>query len=206
MTEFSAGFVGGRKTELATEIRTKSAQSFSYLGSIAREIEEGVLNDLLEMVWELVLNFQDDFNDEQLREALGDETTDLLLMLDDEGRKEMLAGKFKFKFSGITRVLDRQRDIQKLQLLIQMLRFFPQAAQAMKIPAVVRRFFDTINWDPEEFLSKQFLASDIPQESTALTPSDEERRGLQAESLAEALQTIVQGPPLQAGQTEEGGL
>jgi hypothetical protein len=170
ITEFSAGFVGGRKTELATEINTKSAQSFTYMGSIAREAEDNVLSRLIDYMWECVLNFQDDYTDEEIKELLGEDTSNLLALMSDSGRRDYLGGRYRFEFNGISRVLDKAKELEKVQLTIQLLERVPGAVDALNKPAMLRKFFDSLNWNPEELIAKEFLVAGAKATPSVPTP------------------------------------
>lgn len=154
VNEFAAGFVGGRKVETATEINVKGGQSQGYLNSIAEEIEENILDLVLEKCWKMIVTHQDDFSDAELKELLGDDVSDLLVFLTDEGRREYLSGKYKFLFRGMSSMLAKGKELEKVQMTVDMLEKLPGAAQHLKDGGkpLLRKFFDALDWNPAEYV------------------------------------------------------
>ena len=167
VNEFAAGFVGSRKTELATEINVKSAESKGYLNAIAQEAEELVFDKVLEKSWRLIMAQQDDFRDEELRELLGDDVADLLVALSDEGRKEYLGGKYQFRFRGMSSMLEKGQELEKFKLVTELFNKVPEYKAALKAQGtpLLRKLFDALNWNPEEFIQP------IPNTPPPGTPS-----------------------------------
>lgn len=170
INEFAAGFVGGRKTETATEINVKGGQSQGYLNSIAEEIEENILDKVLDKGWKTTLTHQDDYNNEELRELLGDDVADLLVFLSDAGRREYLGGKYKFLFRGMSSMLSKGKELEKVQMTVDMLEKLPGAAALLKDQGapLLRKFFDGLDWNPEELMNLPTNAP--PPGASSVTP------------------------------------
>lgn len=156
INEFAAGFVGARKTELATEINVKSAQSEGYLNDIAGEVEEGVFDPLLGKCWRTITAHMSeaDYTSAELRELLGNDAADMLAYLSEAGRRDYLSGRYDFRFRGMSSMLEKGRDLEKCNLVIDGLNKIPGAITLLKdrgIP-LVRKFFNSLNWNPEEFV------------------------------------------------------
>lgn len=188
VNEYSAGFVGARKNELATEINVKSAQSFGYLNSIAREVEENVLDKVLEMGWELIVTHQDDFTDAKLQEMLGEDVSELLVFLSETGRKEYLGGSYEFQFRGMSSMLEKGKELEKAQMVAQAIQQVPGMADFIDPPALVRKFFSALNWNPEELMKKEIKQTPAPGlPSTAPPAAPPVPAGPMAAVLAQAM-------------------
>lgn len=170
ITEYAAGFVGARKNELATEINVKSAQSFGYLNSIAREVEENALDKVLEKMWTLIVTHMDDFTDEKLKEMLGDDVSEMLVFLDETGRREYLSGSYEFRFRGMSSMLEKGKELEKVQLVTNSLQAVPGLAQDIDPRALTRKLFSALNWNPEELMRKESAPTPPPGIPSAMPP------------------------------------
>lgn len=119
VTEFVTGQTQttNRKTKEEVQARTQAAQQ--TFNSAARHIEQHALGDLLEMVYYLVLQFVDDFDDETLMKMIGDDQDLMALVstlkdMEPEERWYRLYLKAEFRVTAVTNNLTRQDRMSRL--------------------------------------------------------------------------------------------
>jgi hypothetical protein len=173
VNEFTSGISGQRKIELATEYRAKSEEGHSYLGGISREVEENILDKILEKCWKMVLCHQDDFSDDRLKEMLGEEVSNILVLLSEGGRQEYLGGKYEFRFRGMSATLAKGEDLKKVRVIGEMIQSFPELKPFIKLREMAKRTIEAMNWNPEELIEKPPEGQPPPGVPSALPPTDQ---------------------------------
>jgi hypothetical protein len=162
VTEFITGALagsGGART--ATEIVTKQHQGMGIFGEIGRNLEGTVLEPMLEQLAALILDYHDDFSSEEIIEVLGEEEAmRLFLMGPIDRRSRIPLNKMRVRASGVTALLSRTEELQKIMTLMQSLGQFGPALsmifQDIDVPFffknLFRRMIRAYGWDEEEFI------------------------------------------------------
>jgi hypothetical protein len=125
-TEMASGmqFSNQRKTKEEVQIRASGAQQ--NFNDAAQYVEATSLSPLVNMVYQLMIQFEDQYDDPALVEMFSDqpEQQELLMRLKGmsiEDRWRMLKLDTEFKVSGVTRDITRQQLLQRLQGFLQMI-------------------------------------------------------------------------------------
>jgi len=153
ITEFMMGLPGGRTRRTATEIEIKVSEAYTLLNDIARSIETNLLEPLLERIYKLVLQYQEDFMD--LVDILGFEDAQRLSAMTPAERFQAISGNFKYKARGVTVQLTRMRDIERITQLLAILGRSP-LIQVINMPRLLKKLVEALGFDPSEMVFEFF--------------------------------------------------
>lgn len=132
--ELRAGFFPGRQV-LATEITEIQQSQALTLDSIAGDIEHECIEKILQKAWLLILQNMSILDEPEIENIVGKRTAMWLMETPPEERFALLATNGSFRVSGLTSVLSKARDFQKLAGLLQLCMSNPVLLQAF-----IRRF------------------------------------------------------------------
>lgn len=104
----------------ATEIVQAMQASGSLFESMAARFEDTFLEPLFEKVWKLIVQYNDDFIQEEFVQILGPRLTLVLSSLTLPQRWQMIR-KAKFKVRGLRGVAARERTFNKLMTIVNLL-------------------------------------------------------------------------------------
>jgi hypothetical protein len=147
----------------ATEIVESLQATSDLFEAIAARIERDLIAPTLELSWQLIWQYLEDFTDEQLVKILGPRRALRLHMMTREQRFVRLAQGFEFKVQGLRSIAARARNFQKLVMLLQTITNSPALAQA----------YDR-KWSTTKLLEQMIRALDI--DHTTLE-KDQDQRG-----------------------------
>ena len=123
-SEIALGQLPPKGDITATEITESQQGSTALVRSIARTVESRFLQPMLDLIWKLgIQHLRKD--DEEMKEALGEGTFNMLLAVKDE----MISRRITFRVSGISSLIDRG---QKLRNLISLLQVMAQSEPLIK--------------------------------------------------------------------------
>lgn len=140
----------------STEIQSVQNQSAAPLRSIAKTVEQRILEPLLDIFWKTGLQHMQK-NDKIARQLIGDSMYDAIY----KNRKQFAQSAITFHCRGISALISRQ---QKLQQLMSMLQVIAQNQQLMQV------FLQQIS--PARLLDLLFKLFDI--DKTELEPTERE--------------------------------
>ncbi|TXH16915.1 MAG: hypothetical protein E6R03_04755 [Hyphomicrobiaceae bacterium] len=146
--------------KLATEISQAGAAINSVLEGLGADFEEAFMTPLLEKCWMDILQNVDDFPVEELARLIeGDknEVTAQLQRLNELSPQERfkIAGRgYRFKGVGIRTLMERMKDFQKLQQLLQTIATNPQLMNQFNLEysmnSLLGKLLKTIGINPQE--------------------------------------------------------
>jgi len=172
VTEFISGLQGGAG-RTATEVVTKTQQGMGIFSEIARNLEGSVLEPMLERVGALIVDFHEDFTSDKVWEILGpDLAMELMISAPDMRAKKFEANNMRVRASGITSLLNREQEIQKIGALLQNLGQFGEMLPLMLSDIDTGFFFKNI--------FKRMIRAFGWNEKDLIRPKTEEQKAAEA--------------------------
>ncbi len=185
ITEFVSGF-GGGGSKTATEVSTKTTQALEGLDDAARTVEETVIEPLLELGAKTIYQFHTNYSMPRLVENFPEASVMLqglspaeryMLMIGDDG--------FQFKARGISVMLDKQKNLEKIGQFLQIAGNIPGVLQRLNVDYVLEDISMALGWNPERALLKPAPAVQVmgqqgaaggtpfPEQGTGPTPAQQ---------------------------------
>lgn len=158
INEIKLGLPAMRGQPTATEVQTRTAEANSLFDTMSRGLEEQIIEPILDMVYKLILQYMNDFTDPSLKEMLGQDA-DTLQMMSPRERFLAIKGNFKFKARGISIAMTRSQELDKVMTFLRLVGRYPQALQGVNVAFLLKKVAESLNWDPKELLTPQFLAA-----------------------------------------------
>ncbi len=156
--DIKAGLLPPRQVK-ATEIIEKEQASSQQLDGFARTVEKAI-DKVLRLVWAEIMQFRNNYFD--VAHIIGDKAAFALSLMQPEERFNMFAKKTTFKVNGISSLITRGRNFQKLMIAIDMMFKNPILAQAF-----AKRF------SAEKIIDKIFEGLDLDASSIELDKSEQ---------------------------------
>jgi len=162
-TEFLLGKPATRGRPTATEVAIKSQQSSAFIEDIASCIEDNVLSPLLKMMAILILQYQRSFDDirfVEIQEDIKNKMKILAALPDEEKRK--LIDIFNFEVKGISGLINKRQNIEKLLNFLEFIMNTP-VADYINFSNVLKQIASLLDLDtedlllPEEYVQKMRL-------------------------------------------------
>lgn len=163
----------GEKT--ATEVSSSQQSSASLLRSIARTIETRFLEPTLDLMWKTGLQHLS-AGDREMRDALGEEVFAMFVAR----RREFASRKITFQARGLSALIDRQQQLQKVLNALQTFAANPILAQV---------FFGEKS-DPRKLVDLVLRLMGVDTEQMQMTPR--ERQMAQIAQLGQQLTAMAQ--------------
>ena len=171
--EFSAAAMssqiglGGRpqRQVKATEVVASENASSNLFDAITRDIEDVFIEPGLSCVFNLTMQHLHEMDIDEIIAAIGSRKAVMLLALSAEERFALFANRVKFRVHGLTSMVNRAREFQKLMALLQVLASNPAFgevfAQKYSFRKVIDRIVRSLEIDPAS------IEIDDPQEGQA---------------------------------------
>jgi hypothetical protein len=164
--ELRLGNFTGRSVK-ATEVVEASQAIGSLLEGIAKNVERGV-GDLLYLVWMNAIQHIELIDPWLLIESLGPGPALFLMRTPPEARKEMFSSPISFRVSGMSALIGRTKDFQKMMALLQgiganpilLMEFFKVYAPG----SILAHLIKSLNIDPEQIKRDEKSLQGIPTE------------------------------------------
>ena len=175
VTEFISGQQGGGAVRTATEVVTKQQQGMGIFSEIARNLEGSVLEPLLEQLGHLITAYHEDFASEKVVEILGDELAMELMLSDIDARQAKLQPhKLRVRASGLTSLLNRTEELQKINTMLGTLgQFGPMLPMMMGnidaphfFQSIFRRWVRAFGWNEKDHIREK-SQEELAAEATA---------------------------------------
>jgi hypothetical protein len=136
----------------ATAIVEAQQQSNTFFDGMIRDIEDKLIEPTLWKAWCCLMQFLDDAAAAPVVDAVGERAALALAQMSPAERFAAFAGS-RFKVSGLSAVLARTRDFQKLLALMGAVQGNPVLLQAFlqrySPQKLIARLFKSLNIDPE---------------------------------------------------------
>lgn len=152
VTEFVTGGQGTKGRATATEVISKTNQANTLIQDMAVDVENFVLAPALQMIFQVCLQYQRNFDDDRFKDFVDQELIDRILMLNEDERKEFMSDKFIFKASGVSGYINRVSEVQKLQILSQLFQYAPELIGWFRKDRLLKNVLEWINWDADDML------------------------------------------------------
>jgi hypothetical protein len=151
VTEYVTGLPRMKGRPTATEVTQKLAQSNSLFDTLARDIEYHFLTPLVRMIYEtIVQNLEYIKLDEEFLSAVPEARA--LLGTNPEDRYKELAGDFVITVSGLSIVLNRQSEIEKIVTLIKLLSGNQEMIAQLDWNKISGKVLEALNWTADDIL------------------------------------------------------
>lgn len=125
----------------STEIVQAMQASNSLFESLAARFEDTFLEPLFEKAWKIIIQYVDDFVEEELVQILGDRLALTLSSMSDADRWE-LASTAKFKVRGLRGVAARERRFNKKMGILSLIGSSPQVMDVFGRTRSLDKFLD----------------------------------------------------------------
>ncbi len=140
------------KQVLATEVQEASAGQASIYDGLVRDWEDEFMEPLLRKIWLLMLQHLHEMDSQSIVGVIGEEYARRLGAMTPTERYIRYGRGMKFRVNGLSAVLSRVRDYQKLLALLELATTNPLLAQAMAAEfswsKILERLFKLLNIDP----------------------------------------------------------
>jgi hypothetical protein len=113
VTDFAIGLPGSRSDITKGEVQIKTSQSLAIFEAMGKNLEQ-VGREAVELAYNIILQFFDEYNDPQIGRILGPDAQFFLSNLPLEQRIESLQGNYDFVFTGVTQALQKADQLQKV--------------------------------------------------------------------------------------------
>jgi hypothetical protein len=175
--DIKAGLLPPRQVK-ATEVIEKEQASSQQLDGFARTVE-GAISKTIGLVWAEIMQFRNNYFD--VSHIIGDKAAFALSLMSSKERYDMFAAKTKFKVNGISSLITRGRNFQKLMIAVDTMFKNPILAQAF-----AQRF------SANKIIDKIFEGLDIDAGSIELDKGEEGISPQQIEQLFGMQKTGIQ--------------
>ncbi len=151
----------------ATEMVETSNQSSVFFESIIFDYENNIIRPALWKFWLTMLQHTDDWDAEDVVGNIGIEAASELLQMSPAKRYATYAVGAKFKVFGLSSVLARTKEFQKIMAMFQILGQNPMLAQAFMArfspDKGLDQIFRSLNIDPETIEMDEIEKAQLPQ-------------------------------------------
>ncbi len=163
--DIKAGLLAPRQVK-ATEVIEKEQATSQQLDGFARNVEKAV-NKVLTLGWAEIMQFRNNYFD--VAHIIGDKAALALTFMTPKQRYEMFAKDTKFKVSGISSLITRGRNFQKLMVAVE---------ATFKNPILAKAFSE--RFSANKIINKIFEGLDLDPSSIEL---DKGEKGIQPEQI-----------------------
>ena len=137
-----------RKTKEEVQARSSAAQE-NY-NEAAQYIEQTALTPMVNMVYKLMIQFEDQYDDQELLDQFADQPEDQqalvsLASMTAEERWNAMKLDTEFEVNGVTRDITRQQRIQQIQTFMQMVGADPTLSQLVDKAWLLRELLQDLN-------------------------------------------------------------
>jgi hypothetical protein len=143
-------------TKVGAIVEAQSGQA-SLIDGIVRDVEDRGIEPTLRKAWLCVLQYLPDLPAAEAVAVLGEQAATILGQLTPPQRYALLGQGFQLRVNGLSAVLARARDFQKLLVLMQSVSGNPLLLQAFtnrySADKIISRLFKSLNIDPESIES-----------------------------------------------------
>lgn len=198
-TAMASGMTGQQRVRgrvSAMEYSRRQADSGVLINSIFKTIEDQLLGPMLYMLLMNILQYlpQEEWDDlvrqrAEVIEGEDGETLKTLIGKSAEWRIENLGYNLRFRVRVFSAIADRQAELEKATMIMNLIKQQPAALAHVKWWPFLRRIFEALGWDPEEYVAKG-----PPQPQDPFNPLMLQQWQQQLEALLQQLKQIQTAP------------
>lgn len=155
LTEFLMGKPASRGRPTATEVVEKGKQAGMLIEDLALDIEDYVFIPLLEMIFAVLIQYQRDFSDLRIAGFSNEVITfmESLAYLSDEEKRVLFKDRiFEFETRGMSGVIRKAGEFQKIIQFLGTVKEIPAIAQRLNLDYFITNLVESMEWDPQEVL------------------------------------------------------
>lgn len=197
LTEFLMGKPASRGRPTATEVTEKGQQAASQIEDLALDVEDYIFVPLLEMIIAVLIQYQRDFSDLRLLK-FNEENIKfmeaLAFMSDKEKRKLFKDKVFQFDARGMSDVINKSGNYQKVQAFLGLVKDIPAIAEQLKLDYFVKLLIEGMDWDPDDVKKtpEEMQAQRQAQQQAQMQAQQQQQQAAQAQAQQQAQQTQQQ--------------
>jgi hypothetical protein len=159
VTDLMQGLMPMRR-ETASGGAMRLGESASLFDTYARNLEEQLIGDMVEQVWALDLQYFD-WTDPCARDIMGEEFAAVLANMTPEERYRLIE-HFEFRGEGLSTVLSKEQEIQKVDMFMSRLGRYPMLGQRANIDFFIEKAVEAMGWNPKKALMPPGQNNPIP--------------------------------------------
>lgn len=156
------------KAVKATEIIEASQQSAVFFDGVVRDLEHKLIRPALHKAWATILQNADDLDVDDIIAEVGARAALQFIKMSPEERFVRLGQGCKFKVTGLSAILARMKDFQKLMALLQSTTANPVLMQAFlkkySPDKVLTQIIKTLNINPETIEQDRLEREQMPKD------------------------------------------
>lgn len=154
LSEFLQPASASRSRTTATEVMEKSNASTSFMEEIAKTVEEGAIEPLLNKIFHYIVEYQINFDDPHSMELFepDDAMRFSLMMRNPAFRSAMHKAPLKFRARGLSTMVARMRELDKIERFVALALKTPEVAKKLDIDKVLKRYIEGLGWYPHDVL------------------------------------------------------
>ncbi len=195
-----------KKEVRATEVHAAEQSSDTFLDSMVSTLERTVITRALRLVWLTMLQNADDWNSEDVVGCIGPTQAKALADMSPARRYKTYAQGARFKVSGLSDMLSRSREFQKLMAGVAAITQSPilmQPFMATCSPAkLLNSVLKGLNIDPETFKMTEEERLALPDTMNQMAQLAQMARGAQGDQQAQTDPSQQAGNPTQQVQAQ----
>lgn len=171
VTEFISGAIGLGGARTATEVVTKQQQGMGIFSEVARNLEGTLLEPVLDQLSYLVVQYHDDFVDPKVAEILGPDLMTQMMVATAQERWDLFdPSALRVRVSGVTALLSRTEEIQRIGSLLMNLSQFgpalPVVMQSIDVPYFFKGLFRKLvrahGWNESDLIREPGPGQELP--------------------------------------------
>ena len=150
-----------RKDVSATAVASADQSTSLFFDSIISTLEVSFIQKVLHLAWLTMLQNCDDWNEEDIRGCIGDQAAQALQQMSPARRYVMYAQGVAFEVTGLSSMVARTRDFQKIMSVL---------AALGQSPILLQTFMN--NASPQKLLNYLFKCLNINPDDFKMTPDE----------------------------------
>jgi hypothetical protein len=143
LNSFRFGLIPGKEVK-ATEVLEASQSASNYFESMVAEVEGNFIKNLIRKIWVSMLQASDDFTVPELKKHMSEEGAMALASMSPEERFASLMPESDVKVFGLTAVLARAKEFQKMMALLQLVSTNPLLSEPFLAKFSMEKVLDQI--------------------------------------------------------------
>lgn len=193
-----------RKEVSATAVASADQSSSAFFDSIVAMLEQAVIQKVLRLAWLTMLQNCDDWNAEDVAGCIGPEAAKALAQMSSATRYATYAQGARFKVSGLSSMVARTREFQKITAALSLIGQSPVLLQTFMAKYSPEKLLDHIlkalNLDPEDMQMTEEEKASLQQRIASLPHYQGVAQGAQGNQQSQGGTNQEPGSPVQQTQ------
>lgn len=193
-----------RKEVSATAVASADQSSSAFFDSIVAMLEQAVIQKVLRLAWLTMLQNCDDWNAEDVAGCIGPEAAKALAQMSPATRYATYAQGARFKVSGLSSMVARTREFQKITAALSLIGQSPVLLQTFMAKYSPEKLLDHIlkalNLDPEDMQMTEEEKASLQQRIASLPHYQGVAQGAQGNQQSQGGTNQEPGSPVQQTQ------